>query len=119
MYMYKCIVDRVIDGDTIDVTIDLGFNVLHKTRIRLNAIQTPETRTRDLEEKAKGMAAKARLIELVEQHRGATYIESVKGARGSFGRYLGTLYFNVETDSPINCNNLLLEEGHAVLYKKK
>ena len=54
MYEYKCTVDRVVDGDTIDVTLDLGFSVLYKTRVRLYGIDTPESRTRNKDEKARG-----------------------------------------------------------------
>jgi micrococcal nuclease len=117
--MYKCEITRVLDGDTVDVNIDLGFNMSHRTRIRLSGIQAPETRTKDLDEKVLGLAAKARMIELVEKYKGSTYVRSVKGAKGSFGRYLGTIFFNVETEEPIDCNQLLLNEGHAVIYKKK
>ena len=65
MYEYKIKLDRVIDGDTVDAYIDLGFDVSVKKRIRFLGINTPESRTRDLEEKARGLASKARLIELL------------------------------------------------------
>ena len=66
MHEYRCSLDRVIDGDTIDVHIDLGFKIiLSKERVRLLGINTPESRTRNLEEKALGLAAKARLKELL------------------------------------------------------
>ena len=58
MYEYKFKLDRVVDGDTIDVVIDLGFSILHKCRVRLFGIDTPESRTRDLDEKARGKLAK-------------------------------------------------------------
>ena len=61
MYQYKVKLDRIIDGDTIDCYIDLGFNIQTKKRIRFAGINTPESRTRDLEEKKRGLAAKARL----------------------------------------------------------
>ena len=62
MYEYKCKILRVVDGDTVDVDIDLGFGVwMHKERVRVNGIDTPESRTRDLEEKAFGLAAKERV----------------------------------------------------------
>ena len=66
MYTYKIELDRVIDGDTIDATIDLGFDISTKKRIRFIGIDTPESRTRDLEEKARGLAAKERVKELLE-----------------------------------------------------
>ena len=65
-FVYNAILERVVDGDTIDVTLDLGFNVkLHKQRCRLAGIDTPESRTRDLAEKALGKAASARLQEII------------------------------------------------------
>ena len=67
MYQYKAELIRVIDGDTVDAMIDCGFSTFKKERIRLYGINTPETRTRDLKEKEKGLAAKARLIELIEE----------------------------------------------------
>ncbi len=68
MYEYNAIVDRVVDGDTIKCTIDLGFSTWKKVTVRMEGINTPESRTRDKEEKIKGLAAKARLIELLEEH---------------------------------------------------
>ena len=65
MYEYNAVVDRVVDGDTIDVTIDLGFKVWKKMRVRMEGINTPESRTRDLEEKKRGLAAKDRLKEIL------------------------------------------------------
>ena len=67
MYTYKARLDRVIDGDTIDANIDLGFDITVHKRIRLAGIDTPESRTRDLEEKKRGLASKARLIELIDK----------------------------------------------------
>ena len=66
MYEYSCEVRRVVDGDTIDVTMDLGFNILHKCRVRLFGIDTPESRTRDLDEKARGILAKNYLKDAIE-----------------------------------------------------
>ena len=66
MYEYKCKILRVVDGDTVDVDIDLGFGVwMHKERVRVNGIDTPESRTRDLEEKAFGLVPKERVKELL------------------------------------------------------
>ena len=72
MYEYKAIIRRVVDGDTVDVTLDLGFNILYNSRIRLHGIDAPESRTRDLEEKARGLAAKERVKEATKE------IESLK-----------------------------------------
>ena len=66
MFEYNAVLDRVVDGDTVDATIDLGFDTWKKTRIRFYGINAPESRTRDLEEKKKGLAAKERLIEILK-----------------------------------------------------
>ena len=116
MYTYKAKLDRVIDGDTIDANIDLGFDITIHKRIRLTGIDTPESRTRDLEEKARGLASKARLIELLGD--GNFILESREV--GIFGRVLGTIYTVAEES--ININDKLVEEGYAVEYwggKKK
>jgi len=117
MYQYKVKLDRVIDGDTIDCYIDLGFDINTKKRIRFVGINTPESRTRDLEEKAKGLAAKARLKEILET-AGEIHLDS--HGLGKYGRVLGELYVSSydEKDSPtmINVNELLIKEGHAVEY---
>ena len=110
MYEYKAIIRRVVDGDTVDVTLDLGFNILYNSRIRLLGINTPESRTRDLEEKKRGLAAKERVKELCPV--GSTImVETVKDGRDKFGRILGVLWAN-----DVSVNELLVEEGHAVPY---
>lgn len=109
MYTYKISsVDRIVDGDTIDVTIDLGFKILTKQRIRMYGINTPETRTRDKQEKQRGLAAKARLVELLQTED--DIILKSYGV-GKFGRVLGELYIN-----DTNVNETLVNEGHAVKY---
>ena len=109
MHHYKIKnVDRVVDGDTIDVTIDLGFSLYHKTRIRLAGINTPETRTRDLEEKAAGIRAKDYLIKLIEE---ANLITLQTEKTGKFGRYLGIVYAD-----DVDLNQTLINEGHATVY---
>ena len=116
MYTYKAKLDRVIDGDTIDANINLGFDITIHKRIRLTGIDTPESRTRDLEEKARGLASKARLTELLGE--GDFILESREV--GKFGRVLGTLY--TISEESININDKLVEEGYAVEYwggKKK
>ena len=121
MYEYNAVLDRVVDGDTIDVTIDLGFNVWKKIRVRMEGINTPESRTRDLEEKKRGLAAKDRLVEILS-HNNNKCVLKVSGL-GKFGRALTSVY--VDTLSPtssktsiteINVNQLLIKEGHAVAY---
>ena len=121
MYEYNAIVDRVVDGDTIDVTIDLGFKVWKKMRVRMEGINTPESRTRDLEEKKRGLAAKDRLKEILLYNNNKCVLK-VSGV-GKYGRALATVL--VDSLSPLNgedgitlidVNKQLIEEGHAVEY---
>ena len=107
-FVYNCTLDRVIDGDTIDVNIDLGFDVwLNKQRVRLSGIDTPESRTRDLAEKKLGLAAKDRLVELCGP---ALKIKSL--GKGKYGRIIGIPY----TQDGKDICKLLIDEGHAVEY---
>ena len=113
MYTYKAKLDRVVDGDTIDVNIDLGFDISVHKRVRLAGINAPESRTRNLEEKKKGLAAKARLIEILE--KGSLVVESKE--LGKYGRVIGTLHIYPDNlDLPINVNETLVSEGYAVEY---
>jgi|TARA_X000001388_G_C2204449_1_gene112570 micrococcal nuclease len=112
MYTYKAKCTRVIDGDTIDANIDLGFDITIHKRIRLSGIDTPESRTRDLEEKKRGLASKDKLVEILD--RGSLVIESKDV--GKFGRVLGILHIYPENDLPINVNETLVKEGYAVEY---
>tara|TARA_R110002012_G_scaffold38092_1_gene106414 strand:- start:6249 stop:6602 length:354 start_codon:yes stop_codon:yes gene_type:complete len=112
MYTYKAKLDRIIDGDTVDAHIDLGFDVTIHKRIRLAGIDTPESRTRDLEEKAKGLAAKARLEELLKEENFVLESKEV----GKYGRVLGTLHIYPEGNLPVNVNETLVKEGYAVEY---
>ena len=114
-YTYDVEVKRVVDGDTVDVIIDLGFNTYIKRRIRMYGINAPESRTRDLEEKAKGLAAKKRLKEYVEENK----IVMKSWGKGKYGRILGQLF--TEKDSELglihtNINEALVSEGHAKAY---
>jgi micrococcal nuclease len=117
MYIYKIKLDRVVDGDTIDAYIDLGFDISVKKRIRFMGINTPETRTKDLKEKAKGLAAKDRLKSILE---GANTIQLNSHGIGKFGRCLGELHVDVldgkDCLTLVNVNKLLINEGHATEY---
>jgi len=117
VYTYKIKLDRVIDGDTIDAFIDLGFDIHVKKRIRFMGINTPESRTRDLEEKARGLAAKDRLKAILE---GANEIQLQSHGVGKYGRCLGELHVDrvdgKECLTLENVNELLIKEGHAVKY---
>ena len=88
MYEYKATIRRVVDGDTVDVTLDLGFNILYNSRIRLLGIDAPESRTRDLEEKKYGLLAKEQVKFFLPVGSIQTLI-TVKDKAGKFGRVLG------------------------------
>ena len=111
MYEYRCEVVKIIDGDTVDVDIDLGFGVwLKKERIRMFGIDTPESRTRDKEEKRFGLLAK----QFVKDHYpvGSTAIlRTHKDKTGKFGRILGELVWENTT-----INKIMVDEHYAVLY---
>jgi len=120
MYEYRATIVKVVDGDTVDVDIDLGFGiVLSDERVRVAGIDTPESRTRDKEEKKFGLAAKARVKQLL----GKTCVlktqinKDGEDMKGKFGRILGD--FNVydsATDRWRMLTEILVSEGHAVPY---
>ena len=116
MYTYKCKVVKIIDGDTIDVDIQLGFDViLNKQRVRLHGIDTPESRTRNLEEKARGLLSKGFLKDLTPIGSIIT-LQSLK--RGKFGRILGIIWKegdNWTFDDTVN--EVMIKNHHAVPYK--
>lgn len=117
MYEYRCKVIKVIDGDTVDVDIDLGFDImLRDERVRIMGIDTPESRTRDKVEKKFGLASKARLKELIGGKSGPILKTQInkKGEdmRGKFGRILGDFV----TEDGRMVTDILVEEGHAVAY---
>ena len=122
MYQYKAELIRVIDGDTVDAMIDCGFSTFKKERIRLYVINTPETRTRDLKEKEKGLAAKARLIELLKEGDNKFIVETSIDKKGKYGRLLGKLFRIKKSEhqalasSNKSYNEILLDEGHAKEY---
>ena len=115
MYEYRCNVIKVIDGDTVDVDIDLGFGTwIHNERVRIMGIDTPESRTSDDIEKKFGLAAKERLKELLDETAILKTQIDKKGEdmKGKFGRILG----NFITEDGRICAKILCEEGHAVAY---
>jgi len=115
MYEYRCKVNHIVDGDTVDVDIDLGFGVwLHKERIRMYGIDTPESRTRDLEEKKYGLAAKKFLTEMLNDPKGLT-LKTSKDATGKYGRILGELW-RVSNYSNQSINQFMIDKHHAVAY---
>ena len=118
MYKYNAKLDRVVDGDTVDALVDLGFDTWKKVRIRMMGMNAPESRTRDLEEKKRGLAAKNRLIELLGD---GNFILESHGV-GKYGRCLGTLFVNDLEEgvngvaNTLNVNKQLISEGHATEY---
>lgn len=113
MYEYKAKVLRVVDGDTVDVLIDCGFSTYKKERVRLHGINAPESRTRDLDEKKRGLAAKCRLQSLISSYEDQCIIKTELDKKGKYGRILGVIY---SPDKEKNFNQMLLSEGHAVEY---
>jgi micrococcal nuclease len=120
MYEYRATIVKVIDGDTVDVDIDLGFGiVLSDERVRIMGIDTPESRTRDKVEKKFGLAAKARLKQLLGKTCTLkTQInKSGEDMKGKFGRILGDFdVYDNKTDSWQPVTKVLVSEGHAVPY---
>ena len=117
MYNYKISLLRVVDGDTIDAEIDLGFDIKVKKRIRFLGMNAPESRTKDLEEKARGLAAKDRVKALLE---GCKNIQLHSHGIGKFGRCLGEIFIDMgdgqEKLTVESLNELLIREGHAMEY---
>jgi len=105
--------DKVVDGDTIDVTIDLGFDIKYSSRVRLAGIDTPESRTRDLEEKALGLEAKEYLKERLKDAKRIVIKTEKLDSTGKYGRILGWLFLDDETNS---VNNQMIMKGYAWEY---
>ena len=122
-YIYRGKLERVVDGDTIDALIDVGFDIWIKKRIRYSGIDTWESRTRDLAEKAKGLEAKARNKELLEKVSSKSgYFRLKSHGVGKYGRVLGEIFIEDTEGKQWNINDTLISEGHAYVYdggKKK
>ena len=117
-YIYRGKLERVVDGDTIDALIDVGFDIWFKKRIRYKGIDTWESRTRDLDEKKKGLAAKARnkeLLESVSKKSGYFMIKSY--GTGKYGRVLADIYIQDSDYNHIWVNKQLITEDHAYKYE--
>ena len=110
-------INRVLDGDTIDVTIDLGFDLYKKERVRVAGVDTPEKRTRDLEEKALGIDAtnwlKKKLEDTIAGDEELSIRTELVGGMGKYGRLLGWLYIGEDL---ISLNELMIDEGYAWEY---
>ena len=116
-YIYRGKLERVVDGDTIDALIDVGFDIWIKKRIRYSGIDTWESRTRDLEEKAKGLEAKARNKELLmEISSKSGYFRLKSHGVGKYGRVLGEIFIEDKDGKQYNINKTLISEGHAYIY---
>ena len=122
-YIYRGKLERVVDGDTIDALIDVGFDIWIKKRIRYSGIDTWESRTRDLAEKAKGLEAKARNKELLMEVRSKSgYFRLKSYGVAKYGRVLGEIFIEDAEGKQYNINETLVAEGHGYVYdggKKK
>ena len=111
MYEYKCKVTRVVDGDTVDALIDLGFDIKYSSRVRLYGIDTPESRTRDKDEKARGKMASAYLKEAVDNGDTVVLRTKLSDSRGKFGRVLASVVVD-----DVDINEAMIENHLAVAY---
>ena len=117
-YIYKAKLERVVDGDTVDALIDLGFDTWVKKRIRYKGIDTWESRTKDLDEKKLGLAAKERNKELLESISSKPgYFRLRSHGVGKYGRVLGELFIKDNEGIEYNINQTLIDEGHAYEYE--
>ena len=110
-FSYNATAVKIIDGDTVDALVDVGFSIMTKKRIRFRGINTPESRTRDKEEKVRGLAAKDRVVELLSENDNKFILKSY--GVGKYGRCLGELFVDGHEES---INQVLVNEGHAVEY---
>ena len=116
-YNYKAKLVRVVDGDTVDALIDVGFDIWFKKRIRFKGIDTWENRTRNLEEKALGLKAKARTKELLESISSKSGYFRIKSyGMGKYGRVLADVYIQDTDGNHIWVNKTLIDEGHSYVY---
>ena len=122
-YIYRAKLDRVVDGDTVDALIDVGFDIWFKKRIRFMGLDTWESRTRDLEEKKLGKLAKERTRQLLEDVSSKSgYFRLKSHGLGKYGRVLGELFVMDKDGKQWYVNETLIAEGHAYVYdggKKK
>ena len=117
-YIYKAKLDRVVDGDSVDALIDIGFDIWFKKRIRFKGLDTWESRTRNLEEKALGLKAKARTKELLESVSSKSGYFRIKSyGTGKYGRVLADIFVQDKKGKTIFVNEALITEGHAYKYE--
>jgi len=113
LFTHRAKVERVVDGDTVDLLVDLGFDILLRERVRLAGIDAPESRTRDLDEKARGLAATAFVEQWVTTQHREVILRSTDFSTGKYGRCLGRIFDSTGSEC---LNDRLIEEGHAVIY---
>jgi len=106
-------VENVVDGDTIDVLIDLGFDILFASRVRLAGIDTPESRTKDLVEKALGLEAKEYLKKHLKDAKSVVIKTEKMDSSEKYGRILGWVYINGDT---VSLNDMMINDGYAWGY---
>ena len=112
MYEYGCKVTRVVDGDTIDVDLDLGFDIIYKCRVRLYGIDTPESRTRNKDEKVRGKLAAKFLQNAISNGKNVILQTQLKDSKGKFGRVLASVVVD-----EININQQMITNHLAVRYE--
>lgn len=118
MFRYACKIVRVVDGDTVDVDIDLGFGIwIHNERIRIHGIDAPESRTRDLEEKKCGILATEFVESMLKVGSTYTLVTEKVGDKGKFGRVLGKFeVYDHKTDSTMFLGDIMIRDHYAVAY---
>lgn len=112
MYTYKAKLVRVINGDTLDIEIDLGFDIIIKQRLKLYGIDTPDSRSTNVDIKQKGLDVRQRLMELLTTE---FKVETMLNKRGKYGRILGKIYV-IANGNEVCINELLVDEGLAIRY---
>ena len=110
MYEYRCNITRVVDGDTVDAEIDCGFDIIYKSRIRLYGIDTPESRTRNLDEKARGKLASQFIKDKIAEAK-LVKVKTKLDKKGKFGRVLGSIIAD-----DLDLNQTMIEKHLAVAY---
>lgn len=113
MYTYQATIEKVVDGDTLDVLIDLGFDIHIRQRLRLYGINTPESRTKDLQEKKRGLATKAYVQDWASANN-RVFVKTIKDSTEKYGRILAYVYPDVQM--AFSLNEQLVDAGHAVPY---
>lgn len=116
MYTYQAKLIRVIDGDMIDAEIDLGFDIFIRQRIKLYGINTAQSRDSNIEQKEKGIAAKSKLIELLDKE---FIVQIILNKRGKYGRSMGIVFVKSDNNTLLNINDTMVEEGFATLHSNQ